>query len=61
MFASMKSLTSLKMGHVGSKTRSFGQTLEKPCVESRGHIASPILMKLCQNVCLHEIRHKFEN
>ena len=27
----------LKVGHVGSKTRSLGQILEKPCVHSRGH------------------------
>ena len=31
-------LTSSKMGHVGSKTRSPG--FEKPCVRSRGHILS---------------------
>ena len=29
------------MGHVGSKTRSLGQILEKPCVRSRGHILRP--------------------
>ena len=29
MFVLMKSLTSLKMGHVGSKTRVLGQILEK--------------------------------
>ena len=40
------------MGHVGSKTRSLGQMLEKPCVRSRGHIFSLIIMKLGQNVCL---------
>ena len=28
----------LKMGHVGSKTGSGGQILEKLCVHSRGHI-----------------------
>ena len=27
----------LKLGYVGSNTRSLGQTLEKPCVYSRGH------------------------
>ena len=27
----------LKLGHVGSKTRSLGQILEKPCELSRGH------------------------
>ena len=42
----MKSQMSLKMGHVGSKTKSLSQILEKPCVCSRGHIFSPIIMKL---------------
>ena len=32
------------MGHVGSKTRSPGPILRKPCVRSRGHIFSRILM-----------------
>ena len=52
---------SLKMGHVGSKTRLLGQILDKPCVLSRGHIFSPIIMKLGQNVCHDEISHRFEN
>ena len=43
------------MGHVGSKTRSPGQILEKSCVHSRGHIFSPIIIKVRQNVCLGEI------
>ena len=43
------------MGHVWSKTRSLGQILEKPCVRS-----GLIIMKLGQNVCLHEILDKFE-
>ena len=34
------------MGHVRSKSRSLGQIVEKPCVRSRGHIFSPIIMKL---------------
>ena len=42
---------SSKLGHVGSKTRSLDQILEKPCVHSRGHIFCPILMKLGQNIC----------
>ena len=49
------------MGHVGSKTRSLGQVLEKPCICSRGHIFSLIVMKLFQNVYLDEISDKFEN
>ena len=55
MFAFMKSWTSSKLIHVGSKTSSLGQIIEKPCVHSRGHIFSPILMKLGQNVCLDKI------
>ena len=50
----MKSQTSLKMGHVGPKTRSLGKILEKPFVRSRGHIFSPIVMKRNKNVCFDE-------
>ena len=32
MFALMKSRMTLKLGHVGSKSRSLDQILEKPCV-----------------------------
>ena len=49
------------MGHVGSKTRSPGQILEKPCVRFRGHILSQILMKVGQDVCLDDISDEFEN
>ena len=49
------------MGHAGSKTRSFGQISEKPYVHSRGHIFSPTVIKLGQNVCLDEISDVFEN
>ena len=42
------------MGHVGSKTRSVGQMIEKPCEHNTGHIMYPIIMKICQNVCLDE-------
>ena len=49
------------MGYVGSKTRSLGQMLEKPCVCFRGHIFGPIIMKLGENVCLDEISDGFEN
>ena len=50
-----------EMGHVGSKTRSLGQILEKPCVYSRGHIFSLIIMKLGQNIFLDEISDKLGN
>ena len=45
----IKSRPEFKMGHVGSKTRSLGQVLEKPCVLSRRHSFDPVFMKLCQN------------
>ena len=61
MFVLIKSGMSSKMGHVGSKTRSLGQMLEKPSVRFRGHIFNPIIMKCDQNVCLDEISDKFEN
>ena len=48
------------MGHVGAKTRSLGQILEKPFICCRGHIFSPIIMKLGLNVCLDEISDKLD-
>ena len=60
MVVLMQSRTTLKMGHVGSKIRSLGQMLEKPCVHSEGHIFSPILMKLDQNVFVDEVSDKFK-
>ena len=56
----MNSWTRLKMGHVGSKTRSLGQMLEKPCVHCRGHIFIWINMELGQNDFLDEIWNKFK-
>ena len=61
MFASIKSQTSVEMGHVGSKIRSLGQIFEKPCAHSRGQIVSHMLMKLGQNVSFNDIPGKFEN
>ena len=46
------------MGHVGSKTRLLGQTLEKPCVCSGDRLT---LMKLVQSFCLDETLYSFEN
>ena len=54
------SRSSLKLGHVGSKTRSLGQTLEKPCVHSRGHRFDHKFIKLCQNVNHHNVKVRFE-
>ena len=44
MFGSMKSGTNLKIGYLGSKSRSLVHILEKPIVHSRGHIFSPIII-----------------
>ena len=49
------SRSDLKLGHVGSKTRSLGQILEKPCVHSRGHRFDHKAMKLFQNANDHII------
>ena len=43
-----------EIGSYRSKTRLQGQILEKPCVRFRGHIFSPIIMKLGPNVCFNE-------
>ena len=61
MIVLIKSWTSLKVGQVGSKTRSLGQIIEKPCEHSRGHIFSTIVIKLGQNVCLDNIADEFES
>ena len=61
MFVLMKSGMNVTMGHVWSKTRSLGQILEKPCVSSRSHIFSLIIMKHGHNVYLDEISDEIEN
>ena len=43
------------------ENRSVGQILKKPCVRSRGHVFSLIIMKLGQTLCLDKISNKFEN
>ena len=48
------------MGDVGSKTRSVGQIMEKPCEHSRGHSFGPIFIKLAQNDHPDNISDKFE-
>ena len=49
-----------KLGHVGSKTRSLGQILEKHCVHSRGHSFDSKFMKLYQNAGDHNIKVNLE-
>ena len=55
MLINIMSRTSLKLGHVGLKTRLLGQILEKPCVHSRGHSIDSKFMKLDQNANDHHI------
>ena len=50
-----------KMGHAGSKSRSLGQILGKPFINSRGHIFCLVLMKFGQNICFDDFFDKFEN
>ena len=57
----MKSRMNLKIGQVRSKTRSIHQISEKPCVHSRDHNFSPIIMNLGKNVCLDEISDELKN
>ena len=52
--------TDLKVGHVGSETRSLGQILEKSCVLFSRHSSDPICMKLCLIVWHHEMSDKIE-
>ena len=59
MFALIKSHRSLKLDHVGSKPRS--NLKKKTCVCYRGHLFSPIIMKLGQNVCLDKLSEDLEN
>ena len=60
MFILIISGTSLNMGQVGSKSRSVGQILGKPCLRSRGHIFCLIFFKLGQDVYLDDIWARFE-
>ena len=57
----MKPWMSIKMGFVGSETRSPGQIFQKPSVCHKGQIFNPIPMKFCQDVCLNDISDEFEN
>ena len=49
------SRSSSKLGHVGSKIRSLGQILEKPCVHSKRHSFYSKFTKLYQIVIDHNI------
>ena len=55
MFIIIISRSDSKLGHVGSKTRSPGQILEKPCVHSKRHSFDTKFMKLCQIVNHHNV------
>ena len=55
MLIIIMSKSSLKLGHVGSRTRLLDQILEKTCVHSERHSFDPNFMKLCQYVYHHNI------
>ena len=60
MLIIIMSRSSSKLGHVGSKTRSLGQILEKPCEHSRRHSFDSKFTKLNQTVNDHNILVKFK-
>ena len=61
MLALMKPWTSLKMGGVGSVSRSLGQIFEKACEHCRSHIFGPIFLKYVPIISLDESSNEFEN
>ena len=56
MFVLMISRQTLKLGHLGSNTRSPGNFKGKLCLNSRGHNFEVIIMNLAQIVCLDNFR-----
>ena len=56
----MSSRICLKLGHMGSKTRSPAQISRKPCEHSSGHIFQAIIVNLAQNIFLDEFMDMFE-
>ena len=47
------SRSGLKLGHVGSETRSLGQILEKPSVTSRGQCFDSKVLKLIRMLMIN--------
>ena len=60
MFVLMSSRSDLKLGHLGSKSRSTGQIKGKPCHHSRGNIFEVIILNIAKNVYLDDFQVKFE-
>ena len=71
MLIIIMSRSNLKLAHVGSKTRSLGQILEKSCAHSRGHsfdlsklghVGSKTrsLGQILEKHCVHSRRHSFD-
>ena len=60
MYISLKSRPSLKLDHMGLKTRLPDQILEKLCVHIRSHIFNVLFIKLAENIYLSKILVKFE-
>jgi hypothetical protein len=45
---------------MGSKTMSYRQNIEKPCLQSNDHIFDSIIIILGQNACLSNSSNDFE-
>ena len=56
----MKSRMSSNLGHVGSKTRSQAQVIEKPVFHSRDHIFLPVIMKFGLYVSLNNALEEYK-
>ena len=61
MFVLMISRSSLKLGHLGLKTRSPGQISGKSFYHSSSHIFEAVIINLAQNVCLHDFLGQVQN
>jgi hypothetical protein len=51
----MISRSSLKIDHVGSKTRSKELKIEKACLHSSGCSFDPNILEICQEGCFDDI------
>ena len=58
MFVCMISRSNSIQSHVGPKTRSLGQILEKPCVHFRGHNFDETWSKRLQIGCLGHVHYR---
>ena len=60
IFVLMKSRTSMKLGHVGSKSRLLGRIFEKPCVCSRATFSVQYSCNLIRMFALRKSRTRLK-